>query len=183
MKNPMAMLAIGAFFGTGLGFLLAVGSGAELEGHDHDHATDHDAPIVNAHAGHETAALDHCNVSQVGEDHHNHHAPVDTAADSPKPGISIFVHPDAVSGWNLEILTENFEFSPQTVNEEHRDGQGHAHVYVNGEKLARLYTRWLYIESLPRGENTITVTLNSNDHRVIAVEGEKVSAEQIVQVN
>jgi hypothetical protein len=37
MRNPLLLLLIGLFFGTGLGFVVAASTGAELAG-GHDHA-------------------------------------------------------------------------------------------------------------------------------------------------
>ena len=48
-------------------------------------------------------------------------------------------------------------------------GEGHAHVYVNGAKIARHYGPWMHIAAMPKGKNTVMVSLNSNDHRTLAV--------------
>ncbi|WP_369682774.1 hypothetical protein [Roseovarius sp. M141] len=50
-------------------------------------------------------------------------------------------------------------------------GEGHAHVYVNGEKLGRLYGAWMHLPRLPPGEVIVLVTLNSNTHGPLAVDG------------
>lgn len=161
MKNPLAFLIIGLFFGTGLGFLLAASTGAKLEGHDHSNPDHHGATEMA---------------------HHKHGDAIDVSDASQTPSIDIKLHEDIISGWNLEIIAENFEFSPQSVNKDHVAGTGHAHVYVNGEKLARLYANWLHIPALPSGETTVSVTLNSNDHRTLSVNGKALSAEKIVTV-
>ena len=51
---------------------------------------------------------------------------------------------------------------------DHVAGEGHAHVYVDGEKIARLYGPWLHIPSLSPGA-VVEVTLNANDHRPLAI--------------
>ena len=74
-----------------------------------------------------------------------------------------------MSGWNLHIETENFSFSPENASLAHIDGEGHAHVYINGVKLGRFYGPWVHLDDLPEGEVTVEVTLNANDHRFLAV--------------
>ena len=53
-------------------------------------------------------------------------------------------------------------------------GEGHAHVYVNGTKIARLYGTWMHIGSLPPGDVEVRVALSSNDHKALAVNGQPV---------
>ena len=43
-------------------------------------------------------------------------------------------------------------------------GEGHAHIYVDGDKLGRLYTDWFHIASLEPGIHEIRVSLNGNNH-------------------
>jgi len=107
---------------------------------------------------------------------HDHGGMVEMPAGAPTPGLSLRVTEDAVGGWNLEVSVENFQFTPTEVNEAHRPGHGHAHLYVNGIKKMRLYGPWLHIGHLPPGANTISVTLNANDHRAYAVSGEAITA-------
>ena len=47
----------------------------------------------------------------------------------------------------------------------HEEGAGHAHLYVDGRQVGRLYGRLHDIASLPPGPHEINVTLNTNDHR------------------
>lgn len=93
------------------------------------------------------------------------------------PTISgLAVTADAKDGWNVSFETSNFEFTPQNVNSDHVDGQGHAHLHIDGEKITRLYSHNYYIDHLDEGEHTIMVTLNTNDHKDYAVDGEVVMA-------
>mgnify|MGYP006431634573 FL=1 len=68
-------------------------------------------------------------------------------------------------GFEVEITVENFEFVVVDGMAPHVDGQGHAHIYLNGVKLGRLYENRFEVGSLPAGEYDLTVALNSNDHR------------------
>ena len=46
------------------------------------------------------------------------------------------------------VKTKRFEWAPEHVNRDHVRGEGHAHLYVDGEKLTRLYGAWYYLKSL-----------------------------------
>ena len=61
-------------------------------------------------------------------------------------------------------------------------GEGHAHVYVDGEKAARIYGPWFHLGALPPGEVTLGVTLNANDHSLLAVSGRPLKAEKTITV-
>jgi uncharacterized Zn-binding protein involved in type VI secretion len=159
MRKPFALLLIGLFFGTGLGFMLAAANGITLDGHDHNTSAE--------------AMTDHG---------HDHGKMIVLPAGDNAPTIKIALHPDAVAGWNLEIITDNFTFTPENVNQAPVAGEGHAHVYVNGEKLARLYAPWVHIGTLPKGETTVTVSLNANDHSPLSVGDTPLSADAIIQV-
>lgn len=147
------MLIIGLVFGGGLGFVLAASNGVTLDGHDH--ATDHGP----------TAADDH---------EAQHETPLVLSADE-APTVQIEAFPDPVSGWNLNIQTTGFLFSPRNAGLDHVAGEGHAHVYANGVKLGRVYGDWVHL-SLPEGEVEITVTLTANDHRPLAVGDRRIEA-------
>lgn len=92
------------------------------------------------------------------------------------PLVTLHVQKDALSGWNVEVQTEGFEFRPNGVNSEPILGEGHGHIYVNGEKLARLYSPHFHLADLPPGTNEIRVTLNAHDHSAFTVNGEEISA-------
>ena len=82
---------------------------------------------------------------------------------------------DTVSGVNVQIIPDGLTFAPENVNGEHVDGEGHAHVYVDGVKISRVYTPWLHLDGLEPGEREIRVTLNANSHGVYTWDGEEVA--------
>lgn len=156
MDRTIPMLLIGLVFGGGLGFTLAAAGGVTLDGHDHSDPAQHSA--MSGHA----------------DDAHDHGAPLDLPAGE-APGLAFDVTEDPVSGWNLHIRTRDFAFAPEHASGRHVAGEGHAHVYVNGTKLARVYGPWFHLPDLPKGPAEVTVTLNANDHRPLAVGGEPIS--------
>ena len=121
MRNPIVFLFIGLFFGTGIGFIWAGSLGVTFDGHDHTkHAND--------------GTKIHSKVNHAGMDHNTVNVP-----DGPDaPSLAILLHKDMMSGYNLEIRTTNFTFTPEKVNQANTPNAGHAHVYANGNAPKRV---------------------------------------------
>ncbi len=98
------------------------------------------------------------------------------------PTVALAVTPDAMSGVNVEVTTTGFRFAPEHASTDPVDGEGHAHLYVDGEKVARLYTPWFHVAGLAPGEHTVTVSLNGNDHETLEIDGAPVEASTTVTV-
>ena len=96
------------------------------------------------------------------------------------PSLKILLTRDAVRGWNLHVQTRNFKFAPEHASGKHVEGEGHAHIYVNGKKIARLYGPWFHIGELSAAGAEVRVTLNANDHRDLMVGGKAVAATVLV---
>lgn len=144
----IAMLLIGLFFGTGLGFLLAGG----LPPSDHDHG------------GHT-------------DDSHAH----DSLTPWTGPTITPIIHASREDGGgvNLAMTFPGFNFSPEQVNGPVNSGTGHAHIYVNGHKVARAYSGDMHLTEVPSNA-TIRVTLNANDHTGWAIDNSPLAWEVTV---
>ena len=104
---------------------------------------------------------------------HDHETPLDLPAGPGAPSLSVEATPDPSSGWNLHLETGNFAFSPEHASTDHVPGEGHAHVYIDGVKLGRFYGPWLHLPAQEPGTE-VRVTLNANDHRLLAVGGDRV---------
>lgn len=165
MNRTLALFVIGLIFGGGLGFAFAAGNGITFDGHDHGDFAQHGGGVD--HGG-----TDHANM---------HDTPIEVSSDG-APELRIAVSPDPMAGYNLHVMVENFDFSPQNASLAHQPGQGHAHVYANGVKLGRIYGPWMHLDALPKGQVEIEVTLNSNDHHPLVVEGQPVSARTLLEV-
>lgn len=146
MNRSIPMLLIGLIFGGLAGFLLAAGYGVTLDGHDHE-------------TGHEAQS-------------HDHSESIDFD-DTNAPTVEAILHTDPMGGWNLEVKTRNFRFAPEHVSTAHVDGEGHAHVYVNGDKIGRLYGNWMQLPGVASGD-VVAVTLSSNDHKTLSVDDKDV---------
>ena len=126
-----------------------------------------------------TAHQQYEDYQQASIDHSGQVVVSDTTA---VPEVSFRVEKDSLSGWNLQLNTSNFEFTPKNFGKEHVQGEGHAHLYIDGEKRARLYSSWYHIPNLLPGQHTLRVTLNGNSHDEYVFDGEVISAEKEIVV-
>ena len=97
------------------------------------------------------------------------------------PRLAVALVPDASSGWNLHLQVHNFAFAPTLANGPHQPGMGHAHIYVDGKKQARVYAPWFHLPTLGPGQHQLRVVLNSNDHREYAHQGRPVEQVLVVE--
>lgn len=132
------------------------------------------APAPGA-AGADGAAHDHAS--------HDHSALLVLQPGPTAPTLDFDLVPDSMAGVNLHIRTTNFRFAPENVNADHRPGEGHAHVYVNGEKRARLYGPWYHLSPLPKGEVAVRVTLNANSHDPLAVGDKPLDLTKVLRID
>ena len=129
----------------------------------------------SAHRSYEQA------LASMPEDPHN--MQIETAELADVPQVALTVEKDDHSGWNLYLSMSNFEFSPEDCGDEHKMGYGHAHLYLNGQKIARLYSPWYHLTDLEPGTYELTVSLNSNNHGLYVNNGEAIASTQQIIVN
>jgi hypothetical protein len=130
------------------------------------------------------AALTSLTVTGLGVDRAQSHEQVLNIPDSqPIPELDLVVHEDKVKGWNLELKVTNFQFAPEKINQTSNTTEGHAHLYVNGKKVTRIYSNWYYLPELESGRNEIRVELNANGHESLMYQGQLVEDIEIVEVN
>ncbi len=133
------------------------------QGHSHHHATPDSGQMNQA----------------VGE---HEHGSIEVSAAQPLPDVELIVHPDARQGWNLEVQVTNFQFSPEDVNQPGSStSEGHAHLYIDGVKITRLYGNWYYLESLAPGQHEVTVSLNTNSHETLTHNGQPIQATVVIE--
>ena len=99
------------------------------------------------------------------------------------PSVNISVTEDMSGTWLLSVETTHFNFAPKEVgNDAPSYNEGHAHIYVNGKKINRLYGPFYNLDTLKKGENEIMVTLNSNNHGVLAYRGKSIRSSVVVKI-
>jgi hypothetical protein len=97
------------------------------------------------------------------------------------PTLQLEMKPDSKEGWNLHLVTTNFHFSPEKAGGANEPGHGHAHLHIDGEKAARVYSEWYYLPPLGPGQHEIRVSLNTNDHSMYATGGKPIEAAATVE--
>ncbi len=115
-----------------------------------------------------------------GNDHDGGHHGPDEAASAMSVEVEATIDP--VSGVNIHTRTSGFTFAPERVNEDHVEGEGHAHIYVDGAKISRVYTPWFHLDGLNPGRYEVEIRLNTNDHSEYTWGGEVVKASVEVDV-
>ena len=103
---------------------------------------------------------------------HAHDQVVETADMS----VQVTAEVDPIDGINVHIVPSGFVFAPENVNQADVDGEGHAHIYVDGEKVSRVYGERFHLTGVEAGDHEIRVTLNANSHGEYAVGGQVVQA-------
>ncbi len=100
------------------------------------------------------------------------------------PTVAVDVAQDERSGFDVRLTTEGFAFTPELASTPDTEpGQGHAHLYLDGEKVARLYGDWYHLDvDLAPGVHELRVELNANDHAPYEVDGEPIEAVATVVV-
>ncbi len=146
------------------------------EDSDSDQSSGHDdptpAPLMTGDPQHEGDGQSM--VSGMSGEEDEHHGGTTEAENA--MSVSVQVLADSVSGVNVRIAPQGFTFAPGNVNGTHVDGEGHAHIYVDGVKISRVYTPWYYLGDVEPGDHEIRVTLNANSHNEYTFNGEKVEA-------
>ena len=102
------------------------------------------------------------------------------------PKAALTIKKDPTGGFNVEVVTSNFVWRPEMASMKHVPGQGHAHVFLDGRKIMRIYNEWFHLNtyqfSTRPGEQLLSIEFVGNDHAPYTIEGLPVGAEQIVDV-
>jgi copper(I)-binding protein len=112
------------------------------------------------HAGDVTTRLQHAGSNAMS------HNPDDGVSVQLVPTVALHaLEAPSTNGFALRVEVENFTFHRGADDAAHVAGQGHAHLYLNGFKLGRLYAPEFDVGPMPVGSHILEVALNSNDHR------------------
>jgi hypothetical protein len=105
----------------------------------------------------------------MGHDMPQHnHTPRALAAEVATPTLSMQLFTDKKSGYNLQLNLSNYHLIPPQLATTDNSAitQGHAHLYVNGTKIQRVYSEHTHLPAklFNKGLNQIMVSLNSHEH-------------------
>lgn len=102
------------------------------------------------------------------------------------PKATLEIQKDPTGGFNVHVVTTNFRWRPELASMRYEPGEGHAHVYLDGRKLMRIYNEWFHLNtyqfSTKPGEQLLSIEFVGNDHAPYTIQGLPVGAEQIVDV-
>lgn len=125
------------------------------------------------------------------------HTPIEVPDDVAAPAMALSVSVDAVSGFNLAVQLDNYLLSPPPdlatmaelmgVEIDSASGMltGHAHLYVNGKKIQRVYGKYVHLPAtlFNDGVNQVSVTINNHGHMYWTVAGKKVIATTFINTD
>lgn len=102
------------------------------------------------------------------------------------PKATLKLQKDPTGGFNVQVVTANFVWRPEMASMQHVPGEGHAHVYLDGRKIMRIYNAWFHLNtyqfSTKAGEQLLSIEFVGNDHAPYTIQGLPVGTEQIVDV-
>jgi uncharacterized membrane protein YphA (DoxX/SURF4 family) len=101
------------------------------------------------------------------------HPKYELPAGAPVPTLMVHAYKDPNGGWNIQLMTENFKFTPENSGKEDIPNEGHAHLILNGRKIARVYSNWIHT-NIPKGKNTLKVSLTTNSHKDYYYQGKPI---------
>ncbi|OZM58479.1 hypothetical protein CIB95_02615 [Lottiidibacillus patelloidae] len=64
----------------------------------------------------------------------------------------------------IECYVPNFHFSKENVGKRNKDGEGHIHLYLNGEKITKIYKAAFIVKGLPSGKHKLKIEIAHNNH-------------------
>jgi hypothetical protein len=84
-------------------------------------------------------------------------------------------------GINVHIITTKFTFAPQSVGQGYVQGQGHAHLSIDGNDVGRAYGPWVFIPTrdFGDGDHTLRIALEANDHGDYMVGPDNMSGDDV----
>ena len=102
------------------------------------------------------------------------------------PTVNLEVQKDPTGGFNVRVLTSNFVWRPEMASKQHVVGEGHAHVYLDGRKIMRIYNEWFHLNTYQfatkAGEQLLSIEFVGNDHAPYTIQGTPLGAEQVINV-
>ena len=98
----------------------------------------------------------------------------------PVPQIAMHLTRDSEDGFNLHVELQNFRLESPALRDTRGEGmlRGHAHLYLNGVKLTRLYGNDLHLPSrlFRSGINSLQISINDHERAVYAINREPIQA-------
>jgi hypothetical protein len=101
---------------------------------------------------------------------------LDVDPNNPIPEVALTLNEtDEPSQFDLKIFLTDFTITPENVDGDPIDNEGHMHLLIDGEKVERFYDLERQVE-VPEGEHLVEVELNANNHLAYSVDGVPIRA-------
>ena len=81
-----------------------------------------------------------------------------------KPMYGQIIYDDTL---HLDVMVENFTMNASAIGGENSIGEGHYHIYVNGDLVGPYTDMMVNLTDLPPGTHELKVELRNNDHSMI----------------
>lgn len=118
------------------------------------------------------------------------HMPISIPANAKVPALSLYISRDIMSGYNLSLKLQRYHLTPPpealsmddlmgiSIDTDSNFIEGHAHLYVNGIKIQRVYGENIHLPQklFKAGVNTISITLNNHGHMYWTANDKKIIA-------
>lgn len=126
------------------------------------------------------------------------HLPIAVPTNVKEPALSLVLNKDAMSGYNLHLKIQRYHLTPppngvssmadlMSVSIDKQTGfvEGHAHLYINGIKIQRVYGLDVHLpnEHFKEGINTVSVTLNNHGHMYWTAQDKKIVSTLYIDSN
>jgi hypothetical protein len=102
------------------------------------------------------------------------------------PTAFLEIKKDPTGGFNVHVVTTKFKWRPEMASMKYVPGEGHAHVFLDGRKIMRIYNEWFHLNTFQfatrAGEQLLTVEFVGNDHAPYTIQGSPVGDQKIVDV-
>ena len=102
------------------------------------------------------------------------------------PQATLEIQKDPTGGFNVRVVTTNFTWRPEMASMQHVPGEGHAHIYLDGRKIMRIYNEWFHLNTYQfatkAGEQLLSIEFVGNDHAPYTIQGLPAGVEQLVDV-
>jgi len=102
------------------------------------------------------------------------------------PTASLEIKKDPTGGFNVHVVTTNFTWRPEMASMKYVPGEGHAHVFLEGRKIMRIYNEWFHLNTYQfatkAGEQLLSIEFVGNDHAPYTIQGVPIGDQRIVDV-
>jgi len=108
---------------------------------------------------------------------------------TPIPQLSAALFKDEFSGYNLHLALNNYQLQPPELSKGNQNKlinlEGHAHLYINGVKIGRLYGRYYHLaeSAFSPGVNNIKITLNDHQHATWMFDNKAIMSSLMINTN